>query len=268
MNDSLNFSNRVTQNYSLLTKKEKEIASFILENQSQLKKWNIKDLAKLNQTSNATISRFCSKLDYNSFGEFKAIVSQESTEISVPLKVPLKIASYYNQLIQSAYQLMEPSKLTAFIEAIKQANKILIIGIGNSGLSALEMKYRLTRMGLNVDAVTDPHMMLMEGALLKQKDLVIAISNFGKTTAIIDTCKIAKKEKALVCCLTNQNHTPLTEISDIILFASDKSSIPDQKFINSQLPIHYVLDVLCYILLEEEEHLNNRIKTLSAINLE
>lgn len=118
-----------------------------------------------------------------------------------------------------------------------------------------------------VDVVTDPHMMLMDAVLLKKYDLMIAISNYGKTQAIIDACTIAKKEQATVFVITNQNHTPLTNIADQVLFASDRTSIPDDQFINSQLSIHFILDVLCYVLLENKSYKENRKKTLAALDL-
>ncbi len=102
---------------------------------------------------------------------------------------------------------------------------------------------------------------------LKKYDLMIAISNYGQTPAIIDACTIAKKEQATVFVITNQNHTPLTNIADQVLFASDRTSIPDDQFINSQLSIHFILDVLCYVLLENKSYKENRKKTLAALDL-
>lgn len=113
------------------------------------------------------------------------------------MQVPVKIASYYTQLIHSASQLIETKQINDFVEAIHLSNKILICGVGNSGLSAMELKYRLVRMGLIVDVVTDPHMMLMDAVLLKKYDLMIAISNYGQTQAVIDACTIAKKRTRL-----------------------------------------------------------------------
>lgn len=267
MTNNLDLSNRINQNYPLLSKKEKHVAAFILENKNDVESWNIKDLSRLTETSNATISRFCAKLHYRNFSEFKTFVSQELGENPVPLQVPVKIASYYTQLINSASQLIETQQITDFVEAIHLSNKILICGVGNSGLSAMELKYRLVRMGLIVDVVTDPHMMLMDAVLLKKYDLMIAISNYGQTQAVIDACTIAKKEHATVFVITNQNHTPLTNIADQVLFASGRTSIPDDQFINSQLPIHFILDVLCYVLLENKSYKNNRKKTISALDL-
>jgi len=44
---NLNFSNRISQNYSLLSKKERNIAEFISKHLPEITHWNIKYLAKL-----------------------------------------------------------------------------------------------------------------------------------------------------------------------------------------------------------------------------
>lgn len=268
MVNNLNLSNRVSQNYSLLTKKDKQIATFILEQQDQIDHWNIKDLARLTETSNATITRFCHKLGYRSFSEFKTFIGQESVVAPAPVQLTEKITDYYTQLVHSSSQLIDHVKIGELVNAIQQSNKILICGLGSSGLSAMELKSRLTRMGLTVDAITDPHMMLMSATLLQKGDLLIGISNSGETDAVVEACEVAKKEAATIFAITNRNHTKLTDIATGILFASDNRTITDQRFINSQLPIHFILDILCYALLENETYLAKHKKTLASLNLE
>lgn len=268
MVNHLNLSNRISQNYSLLSKKDKQIATFVLDHQEQIDQWNIKELAELTHTSNATITRFCHKLDYRSFSEFKTYVSQELTALPAPAQLTEKITDYYTQLIHSSSQLIDHLQIGALVSAVQQSNKILICGLGSSGLSATELKYRLARMGLIVDAITDPHMMLMSATLLKKGDLLIGISNSGETDAVVEACAVAKKESATIFAITNRNHTDLTAIADGVLFASDNRTITDPRFINSQLPIHFILDILCYALLENKTYLANREKTLVTLDLE
>jgi DNA-binding MurR/RpiR family transcriptional regulator len=264
---NLNLSNRISQNYTFLTKKDKHIASYILENQKNAHSWNIKDLAQLTNASNATITRFCHKLNYHSFSEFKTLISQELHQHPKPAHLTEKITDYYNQLIYSSSQLINPLQIIELIQAIQRASKIVVCGLGSSGLSAIEFGNRLTRMGLTIDAIKDPHMMIMSATLLNEGDLLIAISNSGETDAVVQACETAKKEKATIFAITNRNHTRLTEIATDVLFASDNRTIIDERFINSQLPIYFILDMLCYALLENETYLANRKKTLFALEL-
>ncbi|MGX7420484.1 MurR/RpiR family transcriptional regulator [Carnobacterium gallinarum] len=261
----LNISNRISQNYSLLSKKEKAIADFVLTKQAKIDDMSIQDLAAAVHTSNATITRFCHKLSYRSFAEFKTKFFQEQHIKPTTLQIPSKIADYYSRLISSSAELIEPAALKDFLKRIRSAKRIIICGLGSSGLTATEFKYQLMRMNFNVDAITDPHMMLMNSALLDKEDLLIGISNSGETTAVIDAVKIAKNEAASIFSITNRNHTTLTNLSDGVLFTSGIHSIPDERFINSQLAIHFIIDIVCYTLLEEDTYFASRKKTLETL---
>lgn len=271
MNDLL-FANRMTQSEELLSDTEKRIAHFIIENKKSIKDMGISTISKKTQSSNSTVSRLISKLGYSGFGEFKAMISREDNGQNLAdakeEQVTEIISGYYNQLTQSASELLNVDDVSRIVKGINQANQVLICGIGNSGLTAIEFKYRLTRMGINADALTDPHMMLMRTALLSENDVVIIISNSGKTPAILKTCQMAADLSVPIYAITNHKHTPLIEYADIALYTSHKSSIHDDKFINSQLVSHFVLDVMSYVLLQDKEYLDKRKKTLDMINID
>ena len=54
-----------------LTIQEKYLVDYIINNQEDILKKNINELAKLSYTSSATISRLCKKLGFNGYKEFK-----------------------------------------------------------------------------------------------------------------------------------------------------------------------------------------------------
>lgn len=261
----LRFSNRVVQNESLLTVKEKTIASYLLENQAKIKDYTITTISKETNTSNATVSRLMSKLGYSSFGEFKAMATREEAVEETESGTVSKLSHYYKQIIDSSHELIDSKQLSKFVQAIQKARQVMICGIGNSGLSAMELKYRLTRMGIYADALTDPHMSLMRTSLLNEKDILIVLSHTGQTKAVLDTCRLAKENDIPIYAVTTNNHTPLTDLADVILFASKNSVIRDEKFINSQLVTHFVLDILCYMLLENKSLLDNRRQTVELV---
>ena len=53
-----------------LTIQEKYLVDYIINNQEDILKKNINELAKLSYTSSATISRLCKKLGINGYKEF------------------------------------------------------------------------------------------------------------------------------------------------------------------------------------------------------
>lgn len=261
----LRFSNRVIQNDALLTDKEKTIASFLLEHQSKIKEYTITTISKETETSNATVSRLMTKLGYSSFGDFKAMVTREESVEETESDTVSKISHYYKQIIGASHELIDSTQLSECVNAIQTARQVMICGIGNSGLSATELKYRLTRMGIYADSLTDPHMALMRTSLLNEEDILIVLSHTGQTKAVLDACRLAKEKNIPIYAVTTNNHTPLTALADVVLFASKSSAIRDEKFINSQLVTHFVLDILCYMLLENKSLRDNRRQTVELV---
>src|SRR5699024_4061313 len=160
-----------------------------------LKNMNITELANILNTSPATITRFCKKIDCANFAEMKINLVDESTQESIVNKDTIfdAIHTYYTTVMDNTNKLVNPQDIKETIEAIIYAKKIYIYGVGSSGLTALEFMQRLIRMGFNVSCFTDTHMMLISQTLLTPDDLVIGISSSGQTVEIVNMLAIAKK---------------------------------------------------------------------------
>ncbi|MFS0784319.1 MurR/RpiR family transcriptional regulator [Bacillus sp. 1P06AnD] len=256
----------IQMNYPMFSHKEKEIADYILNHKEKVLNINIKDLAAKTTASTSTITRFCKKIGVESFVEFKILLNRE-------IKIPDQdhhtfelVNHIYNDIIHSTNDLLDHDQLNRIIELIRKSSKIMIFGLGSSGLTALELKYRLLRMGLPVDAINDPHMMLMGATLTQPNDLIFCISNSGNSLEVINAAQIARKKGAKVISITNFDHTSLTQTSDEVLFTSSLKIIDQDNFINSQLSILYIIDIMSMLLLEVPELRQNREETLQAIH--
>ena len=75
---------------------------------------------------------------------------------------------------------------------LSKKKRIYVYGKGSSGLAAMEMKFRFMRIGANIEAITDEHIMKMNSVLLDGDCAVIGISVSGKTEAVLESMKIAK----------------------------------------------------------------------------
>ena len=68
-------------------------------------------------------------------------------------------------------------------------------------------------------AYSDPHTFLMSAALLGEGDVVVAISNTGRTRDIVDAVKSALAAGAKVIAITHGN-SPLARLATVGLFAN------------------------------------------------
>ena len=62
------------------------------------------------------------------------------------------------------------------MDMLSKKKRIYVYGKGSSGLAAMEMKFRFMRIGANIEAITDEHIMKMNSVLLDGDCAVIGIS--------------------------------------------------------------------------------------------
>ena len=189
--DHLSFQNRIQVYGHHLSKSERKIAAYIVEHPEQARLASSRELAMSTGTSNSTLTRFCQKLGYRNFIEFQTLLSAESAPRKVPGQVLQKIADYYNRVLSSASELVNPEDLDTFVSRIHQANKIVIFGLGSSGLTASEFNMRLVQMAFTSSAMTTTFLLTVQSSQFSPKGLVIAVSNSGEPTAVLMPCCIA-----------------------------------------------------------------------------
>jgi len=105
----------------------------------------------------------------------------------------------------------------------------------------------------------------MNAALTDEHDVVIGLSNSGHTDEVTTALAIARGRGAYIIGITNFDHTPLTEMTDLCLFTPGLQRVGDVQFVNSQLAIIYVLDMISMLLLEDQQMQAARQQTLDAL---
>ena len=171
----------------------------------------------------------------------------------------------YNNVLTASSELTDTASLNSFVTRIHHANKILIFGLGSSGLTASEFNMRLVQMGFTSSVMTDSFLMRVQSSLFSPQDLVIAISNSGTTQEVVTACRIAKSVGAQIAVLTQNRDTELAQMADVILYAGDIRRVHDPLFINSQMPLMFLIDSISYELLEDESCRQNRDRALDIL---
>jgi DNA-binding MurR/RpiR family transcriptional regulator len=262
----MDFKNRIQKYNSYLTKSDGKIIDYLLANKNTILNKTIVNLSEEIPVSPASITRFCKKIHFNSFQEMKFSLVKEETSLSKADKTFDIIYSYYQSILKSTQQFINEDQTSRIVSFIFNANKVLLCGIGNSGLIANEFNSRIERMGIYSNSITDAHNMLMQASLLNEQDLLVCFSNTGKTQSVISAAEIAQQNQVPTVVVTNHNHTFLTKFADEVVLISNYKNIHDEKFINSQLPALFFLDLLVYKLLSNDKLMENYQKTLNTIS--
>ncbi|MDT2801612.1 MurR/RpiR family transcriptional regulator [Vagococcus lutrae] len=257
---------KLQETYSALSIKEKAVASYLLQHPDKIKNTSIKELAKRTETSPATITRLVKKLGMENFVELKLALNAVQTPEQKVVDRTDAVFDYYQKAIHYTREMNTRGMLKQAVHRIMKANRLLVLGIGSSALTAEEFCQRLLRMGLNASAVTDSHFMLISSSIVTTDDLVIGISASGETVEVIESMKTAKEAGARTMSLTCFSKSTLAEISDEGLTAYSSSFIDNRRFINSQFGMMYMIDVLSTQLLEQPILQQNMDRTVQVFS--
>ncbi|WP_042302488.1 MurR/RpiR family transcriptional regulator [Paraburkholderia kururiensis] len=209
---------------------ERKLADYVLESPREVLDLSMTEVADRAGVSQPTIARFCRALGFSGFREFKIRLAQ-GVAAGVPAvyrdvrpdePVPGVAAKVLDRTIGALIQVrntLSSDAVAAAIALLAAARRIEFYGAGGSGIAAQDMQHKFFRLGMPSVAYSDPHTFLMSAALLGDGDVVVAISNTGRTRDIVDAAKAALAGGAKVIAITHGN-SPLARIATVGLHAN------------------------------------------------
>lgn len=266
---------RIKLQYDSLSKSDKVIADYFLQNGKDIINMNIKELSETIGTSTASVSRFVKKVLGMSFSEAKIEFAKNIKNLGVENtneilgwalnfnEMPKKIISHIDAVCNDVMQF---NKLEVFEEIIKilaEASTIYLFGVGNSGIVAQDMQQKLIRLGKKATYIMDSNFGILNASLCAKGDVVIAISFSGKTKEVNIASKKAKEQGAKVIAITGNMKNKLRSISDYCL------TIPSLEMNESRLSAIFSrygqLFVVDTIFIGLAKHLTNSPESVISV---
>lgn len=132
---------------------EQRVANEILENPQQAVHMTISELGRRAQVSDATVVKFCKRLGYKGFQEFKILLAQDVVTKPQPVYGEIEpadsLGTVKDKIFQSNIQALQDTALTLSesaleeaVHAILSAREIHFYGIGASGLVAQDAEQK------------------------------------------------------------------------------------------------------------------------------
>lgn len=251
------------------TKSEQKLIDEITKiNKNTLIFLSITELSDLADVAEATVSRFCRKLDYKSFQDFKLALSRElGSESDDSASRPRKIADKMHNALTETCNYMDYELYLAIAREIIAARKVCVYAVGNSCIASQAMRFRLLRAGISADATPDPHIQSIAAASLDQRDFLVLISVSGSTKDLLSLAEIAKKTGCKILVITNYEKSPLAKFADFLLLSSRKEAANDGGSLATVVAQIYVADVLCAAVYDVlgTEAAETRLKASDAV---
>lgn len=232
--------------YPQLTRREKQIADYIRSDNSIIYQ-SITEFIRRSGVGYGTMMRFCRRLGYAGFQEFKIRMTQDL--VQRPPRASAKnnpldaMAARVQAEISDTRRLLSMPQVAKAAKALAGAHHVLVAGCGGSAVTAHEIEYRLNRTGILATAFADSHMQRIRATMLSARDVAFLVSASGSTKEMLALGTQARQQGATVLGLTHFAESPLAALSDILLVAVSHAN-PLQAEIDSKITIDFVLDVL------------------------
>ncbi|HGS1874866.1 TPA: MurR/RpiR family transcriptional regulator [Streptococcus pneumoniae] len=225
------------------------MADYILVRDSEIVYETSSEIVSKVKVGEGTLNRFCKKIGYSGFQELKLkmtkdILELESQKMSSDTFID-EIKNNYLSIVESTRKLIDGRQIELAIKLIREANQILIIGVGSSGNAAREFESSLLRIGIISKTVIDTHFQLMHTALLKDNDLIIAFSLSGSTKEVEETLLNAKRKNVKIISITNYSSRNIVKLSDCVLLTSKKESYLEGGSLMAKASQLFIIDVIC-----------------------
>ena len=153
------------------------------------------------------IIRFCKRIGYRGYHEFKISLAVES---SSPTKhfhenvarddstadIIRKVTADSVRALQGFESAIHPGQFERAVQCMAEAGRIEIYGVGGSAFIADMAYHKWLKLGLSVIAITDPHIQLMSASLLTRGDVALGISDSGTSVQIVYALEKARQSGA------------------------------------------------------------------------
>jgi len=245
----MDFDKLVQDNFDKLTKSEKRVGKFIVDNKKTVIYGTMETIKSNINVGDATIVRFSKKMGFSGFNDLKIVLAKDEIEESNTGKTS-PTQEYYDDIsntlittLKDTNVLLSVDNVGAAVKLMSNANKLYIFGVGHSGEVGNNFSKMLLRIGLIVQAETDPHFQSQMASIMTKDDLVIGISLSGETKDTYDSLTVAKKSGAKIISITNSSLSSIAQISDITLQTSIKEFLNGGS-LAGQLSQLYICEVL------------------------
>jgi DNA-binding MurR/RpiR family transcriptional regulator len=246
---------------------ERRVGQAVLDDPAGVAWRNISELARSCGTSATSVVRFCRAIGLRGYPELRlalagavahddaAAVAAASSDIDPDddaATITKKIAYADAKAVTDTASHLDTAMLTRVVDALSDARRIDIYGVGASGYVAVDLQMKLQRIARPAFAFPDPHMAITSAALRERGDVAVGLSHTGTTVDTIDTLREARSHGATTVAVTNFPWSPITEVADLVLLTAARETAFRSGAMTSRIAQLTVVDCLFVTLAQRD----------------
>lgn len=242
-----------------MTKSEQQVVDTILEEPSIIIHSSVSDLAYKSNVSEPTVIRACRSLGMSGYHDLKItltkelikpiqLINEDITGEDTVADVVTKTINSVIRTLESTLQTVSMEDIARALDIIDKADRIAIIGFGNSHAIAEDLQHKLMRVGKAATAYGDPYLAAIAITSLKKDDILFCISHSGSSRNVVELAQQAKDNNISIISISNIGVTPLSKISTVTLHTSSAESNYRIIGLNSRFAQLSIIDSLHALL--------------------
>lgn len=246
---------KIKEGFNSFTNTEKKLAEYIIKNKDEVVGLSAQELSSKADISPAAVVRFSKTLGYKGFTALKVDLAKDRDERDDETSVIIneddslkdiirKVKVSNISSIDETIGLMNVDTMKNIIEAMINAKRIYLFGIGASGLVALDLQQKLLRINKSTLYQIDPHTQIASAVHIEKEDVAIGISYSGETKEVNVPLKIAKEKGAKTIAITRYNKNSLSRISDYAIYLPNYEKEFRVGAITSRIDALTIVDIL------------------------
>ena len=268
---------------SSMRKSEVKVADYVILNSASVIHMRIVDLAQEALVSEPTIVRFCRAIHCNGFQEFKVKLAQDlavannighfaiAEDDSVE-DICEKVADTTIQRLHEVKDQLLPKQIARASAVISKARRLEFYGFGASAAVATDALHKFFRLQIATATYSDPHMQSMSAVTLNEEDVVVAISQSGRTKDLLHSIQLAQAHGAIVICMAPEG-TPISNEADIPIYINIDEDTDQFTPMTSRIAHLMVIDILAIAVTQRRgpdfiAHLNAIKQSIQSLRLD
>ncbi len=252
------------------------VSRWVLANAEQTSRLSLAELAVQTQLSQPSVVRWCRALGFEGYKDFQHWLARSlgagtpfvhaSVQASdTPWTVLSKVVDSTQTALTLVRNQLDTAVLEQAVQLLHRAKRVEFYGQGNSGITAQDGAHKLFRIGISAIAHCDPHIHSASAAMLTPGDVVVVVSNSGRSIELLDSVHIAIQAGASVIAITAPA-TPLAALATVVLTVNPSEDPDVFAPMTARISQLVVLDTLAVCLaLAKGEPLRTKLERYKTI---
>ena len=228
---------------------ERKIGTYIIQHTAEVVDMTVGELAQACGVSDASVSRFCKKINMKGFHHLKITLAKEISEKGIEEEEVSNHISV-NDIEQSLKNILA-NKVTEITQTVsmmdaKQLSEIL--NKLNTIPVAIDGAFKLNQIGIPAVSGTIWETQIGYTYNMTAEDVVIAISNSGESTAVLRALEAAKSAGATTLSITNSEKSSAAQLSDYHITTATREKLFLDGYCFSRVSATTVIEILYLFL--------------------